>query len=106
MSDPLQEFVDAFSLLVSAVGELRVEPGALMMDLPVDERTLLARRFLAFENRLGEVHRQVDRQEIRLDAQLGRILELEVEMRRLDAQLGRILELGVDGASQAARGLD
>jgi len=75
----LQDFADAFTHLVEVLTEQEYEPFESIIP-PVEEDPLepLRYRLLAIENRLKETHRLVDQHDIRLDAHLSRIGELEI----------------------------
>lgn len=89
MNDPLQHFADCFTQFAEAMGNLKPSPQPAVTESVMEPSNIKAvwgllamvntfdRRLQTVENRLSVIHRGTDRQEIRLDAQLGRIIELE-----------------------------
>lgn len=75
---PLQQFANCFTEFADAIGNLGYTPSPVKEPETVLDLTRIDGRLLAVENRLGDIHRIVDRHELRLDAQLGRIVELEI----------------------------
>jgi len=88
--DPVQNFVAAFENFTAEMGKLSFKTPTPVTTPWYDvEKDSTNQRLLALENRLGEVHKKVDKSELRLDSHLSRISELEI---RMDTNRGRVNE--------------